>query len=278
MSTQLGALVHDPRGITVNGRNCPPLRSIFEEVEAALPEIAGDRRQGIIHGDMCFSNILYDLRSGICKFIDPRGSFGQSGIYGDQKYDVAKLYHSVHGLYDFIVNDLFTVRVEGREVTLTVHRRQEHERVREVFESVFFPDFDRRHVKMITALLFLSMPALHYDAPRRQLAMFATGMSLFAGLERAPVAARRLRSDKHRQRVCTKSKSIRRRVTHVERRAQRVPGVLLGAVSDASLEKQPAMSRGASDKCISESHLALGCEDSSKYELDQCESVSTLTA
>lgn len=276
-STQLGALVHDPRGIIVNGRTCPPLRSIFEEVEAALPEIAGDGQQGIIHGDMCFSNILYDLRSGICKFIDPRGSFGQSGIYGDQKYDVAKLYHSVHGLYDFIVNDLFTVKVEGREVTLTVHRREEHERVREVFDTVFFPTFDLRQVQMITALLFLSMPALHYDAPRRQMAMFATGMSLFAELDRAPVAAHVRRNDKHRQRVGTKSKTIRRRVIQSERRAQRVPGVILGAVSDASLGIEPAMSGDASDKCFVAVNMASGSEASSKYELEQCESVSTLT-
>jgi NDP-sugar pyrophosphorylase family protein len=265
ISTQLGALVHDPRGITVNGRTCPPLRSIFEEVEAALPEIAGDRRQGIIHGDMCFSNILYDLRSGICKFIDPRGSFGQAGIYGDQKYDVAKLYHSVHGLYDFIVNDLFTVKVDGRDVTLTVHRREEHERVREVFDAVFFPTFDRRHVQMITALLFLSMPALHYDAPRRQLAMFATGMNLFAELDRAPVSARVRRNDKHRQRVCTKSKTIRRRVIQFERRAQRVPGIILGTVSDASLKTEPATPRGASDKCFVADNVAPGREASSEF-------------
>ena len=66
----------------------------------------------VVHGDLCLSNILYDLRSRVCKLIDPRGSFGAAGIYGDPRYDVAKLYHSIYGLYDFITNDLFHVEIE----------------------------------------------------------------------------------------------------------------------------------------------------------------------
>ena len=57
---------------------------------------------------------------------------------------------------------------------------------RERFEKVFFdgPEaldraFDRREVLLITALLFASMPALHYDAPRRQLAMACRALELF---------------------------------------------------------------------------------------------------
>jgi hypothetical protein len=44
---------------------------------------------------------------------------------------------------------------------------------------VFFADFDRREILLITGLLFASMPALHYDAPRRQIAMYARALQLF---------------------------------------------------------------------------------------------------
>ena len=68
----------------------------------------------LIHGDYCFSNILCDLPGGHVTLIDPRGSFGGlTGIYGAPLYDVAKLYHSVYGLYDLIVNDLFEVIHDG---------------------------------------------------------------------------------------------------------------------------------------------------------------------
>ena len=59
----------------------------------------------ILHGDFCFSNILYDSRSQKIKVIDPRGiNYNKEmTIYGDQKYDFAKLTHSLIGLYDFIM-------------------------------------------------------------------------------------------------------------------------------------------------------------------------------
>jgi len=63
-----------------------------------------------MHGDLCFCNILYDINSQAIKLLDPKGSFGKIGIYGDIKYDIAKLKHYVHGKYDFIINDLFHLK------------------------------------------------------------------------------------------------------------------------------------------------------------------------
>ena len=63
-----------------------------------------DAAPSVVHGDLCFSNILYDLRSDSLKIIDPRGidSTGRQVIHGSQLYDLAKLYHSAMG-YDFAV-------------------------------------------------------------------------------------------------------------------------------------------------------------------------------
>ena len=107
-----------------------------------------------------------------------RGSFGAAGIYGDPRYDVAKLYHSIYGLYDFITNDLFHVEVDGGNVELAIRARPQHEQILQRFEKVFFPQFNRREILLLTGLLFASMPALHYDAPRRQMAMYARALEL----------------------------------------------------------------------------------------------------
>ena len=72
---------------------------MWPDLERAVASLSREGPGSIMHGDFCLSNILYDLRSRICKLLDPRGSFGASGIYGDPRYDVAKLYHSVYGLY-----------------------------------------------------------------------------------------------------------------------------------------------------------------------------------
>jgi hypothetical protein len=163
-------------------------RMSLNEVLATLDDYA--ERMGLlaltalapIHGDMCFSNLMYDPRGRHIKLIDPRGEFGVPGIYGDPRYDKAKLMHSYAGGYDFIVSDHFNARVEpsGR-LNCIIERDDYHHKVRQIFDSaVFADDGDRRQCDAIQALLFLSMLPLHCDKPDRQLAMLFTGLSLYA--------------------------------------------------------------------------------------------------
>ncbi len=175
----LTQIVADADWVVVNGRRLANLRSLWPRIEADVKSLSANTSGCVIHGDLCLSNILYDLRSRIVKLVDPRGSFGDTGIYGDPRYDVAKLYHSTHGLYDLIVNDLFHVSLEADQITLDIRCRPQHEEIRRRFEHVFFPDFDRREILLITGLLFASMPALHFDAPNRQIAMYARALQLF---------------------------------------------------------------------------------------------------
>ncbi|MBX7167444.1 MAG: hypothetical protein K1X74_14030 [Pirellulales bacterium] len=176
---ELLALVRSTGPVVVNGRPLANLPQLWDRLDAAVGALEANAVGNVTHGDLCFSNILYDLRSRICKLVDPRGSFGASGIYGDSRYDIAKLYHSVYGLYDFIVNDLFRVSVAGDEVRLEICARPQHTHIQERFAKVFFPTFNRHEILVLTGLLFASMPALHYDKPRRQLAMYTRALELF---------------------------------------------------------------------------------------------------
>ena len=45
----------------------------------------------------------------VLKFIDPRGSFGQTKYYGDPYYDLAKLMHSCDGGYEYFITDNFKI-------------------------------------------------------------------------------------------------------------------------------------------------------------------------
>ena len=179
---ELLSLAQHSGSVTINGREVPNISALWSLLEREVDRLAENVQGCVVHGDLCLSNILYDLRSRICKFVDPRGSFGSPGIYGDPRYDVAKLYHSVYGLYDFITNDLFQVAISGTRIDLEIRARPQHRQIQERFEKVFFAEFDRREILLITGLLFASMPALHYDAPRRQLAMYARALELFGEL------------------------------------------------------------------------------------------------
>ncbi|MBI3837571.1 MAG: hypothetical protein HY288_06525 [Planctomycetia bacterium] len=179
---ELLELVQHPGPVVINGHEAPNISGLWSRLEKEVDRLAENVQGSVVHGDLCLSNILYDLRSRICKLLDPRGSFGASGIYGDPRYDVAKLYHSIYGLYDFITNDLFHVSINGSRVDLEIRSRPQHRQIQERFEKVFFAEFDRREILLITGLLFASMPALHYDAPRRQMAMYARALELFGEL------------------------------------------------------------------------------------------------
>lgn len=135
-----------------------------------------------IHGDFCFSNLLYDYKVRLVKMIDPRGDFGVPGVFGDRRYDLAKLAHSYAGKYDLITADRFLLEVEsdGR-LRLHVQTDDYYARVRSIFDSVLLPGIAlREQVYALQALLFLSMLPLHADKPRRQLAMLTTGLELYA--------------------------------------------------------------------------------------------------
>ncbi|MEX0679275.1 MAG: phosphotransferase [Pirellulales bacterium] len=175
---ELLALVRNSGEVTVNGRQVPNIPALWDRLEREVERLAENVEGSVVHGDLCLSNILYDLRSRVCKLVDPRGSFGTAGIYGDPRYDVAKLYHSIYGLYDFITNDLFHVAIDGPRVSLQIRSRPQHAQIQQRFEKVFFGRFDRREILLITGLLFASMPALHYDAPQRQMAMYARALEL----------------------------------------------------------------------------------------------------
>lgn len=175
---ELLKLVRHAGPIQVNGRVLSNLPNLWKSIEQRIAIITRNGHGSIIHGDFCLSNILYDWRSRTCKLIDPRGSFGSNGIYGDPRYDVAKLYHSVYGLYDFIVQDLFRLDTSSDDIRLEIGSGKHHEDARLRFESIYFPTFDRDEILLLTALLFISMPPLHYDHPRRQIAMYLRGLQL----------------------------------------------------------------------------------------------------
>lgn len=99
-------------GWSLNGVRTPSLRNIAEQASAAVE--AGSPEPSFLHGDFCFSNILFDFRAGRVKTIDPRGTDanGRPSRFGDLRYDIGKLAHSVLGLYDHIVAGHFVLEEE----------------------------------------------------------------------------------------------------------------------------------------------------------------------
>ena len=120
--------------------------------------------------------------------VDPRGyvADGHPTIYGDIRYDIAKLYHSVIGEYDTIISGIYTLEgdtstdlVINFPRTAQLLERQAVFRQR-AFGGIGIPD---SAAEPISVLLFLSMLPLHEDRPDRQRAFLANALRLFQGLD-----------------------------------------------------------------------------------------------
>jgi dTDP-glucose pyrophosphorylase len=161
--------------VQINGVEHTPYRELFKKVaDVMFPRIAREEDLCLIHGDMCFSNVLYDVDSQSFKLVDPRGSFGSMKLGGDFKYDMAKLYHSAVGLYDFITHDLFRVEHHDNEFDLTVYASDDHRKIGKILQETLVErhKLDLDEIEFIVSILFYSMLPLHKDHPKRMKAFF----------------------------------------------------------------------------------------------------------
>lgn len=174
--------------ITFNGQTYPsPLRIAERANNWISPASADDI--SLVHGDFCFSNILYDFRTRRIKIVDPRGINleQQPSVFGDQRYDFAKLYHSVHGLYDLIMTNRLqaTGNYADRHLALQNNWFDYYQSIKQVFEEVFFSGYPDKilSIQAINVHLFLSMLPLHGDRPDRQMTILANAYRLYTELE-----------------------------------------------------------------------------------------------
>lgn len=162
--------------ITINGRKLKNWDSIENDIFKYITILYNTTDNCLIHGDFCLSNILYDLRSGIVRLIDPRGIWGDNEN-GDIKYDIAKLRHSINGDYDYIVNDLFNITIKEDSINYNIYDSNKVN-IKDYFDKQIIKYFNLNQIKIIEGLLFLSMIALHEDNAKRQLIMYAKSIEL----------------------------------------------------------------------------------------------------
>jgi dTDP-glucose pyrophosphorylase len=165
--------------ICFNGKNLRNASVLLDELSRSPGSLIDAVAPGIVHGDLCFSNILFDFNNQIIRLIDPRGRFGRPGIFGDSRYDISKLRHSVHGLYDFIMADMFQITGDGGGANGSVFIDGTQTAVANIFDDLIRDaGYDVQDIQRIEGLLFLSMLPLHGDHPRRQEMLYYTGLRL----------------------------------------------------------------------------------------------------
>ena len=168
----------------IGGKRTPSLRRIAKMAGQQI-DFDNSAFLGVMHGDLCCTNIFYDFRTRQIRVIDPRG-FTRSGeptIFGDVRYDMAKLCHSFVGGYDFILAGRAKWSgFQQRDLTIEFPKDSAIAKL-----ATRLPAFQvnglrltDREILGITIHLFLSMLPLHSDRPDRQQGFVANALRLFS--------------------------------------------------------------------------------------------------
>ncbi|GBR05140.1 hypothetical protein GLI01_05670 [Gluconacetobacter liquefaciens] len=177
--------------LSLNGRPMPSLAEIATSLEGMISVPDAAEPSTIMHGDFCFSNILYNSRNNRISVIDPRGyvSSGEHDIYGDIRYDIAKLSHSINGLYDLIIAGRYRLTQQNMySFSLEFPPSSQRNWLRNQFADLTIAGISTasQEIGAITTSLFVSMLPLHADRPDRQAAFIANALRLFSALEGKP--------------------------------------------------------------------------------------------
>ena len=165
----------DQNYININSQKYENLPLMENKISEKNELLAKSGKLSIIHGDLCFNNILFDISTAVVKLIDPRGEFGKNkfSCSGDARYDLAKLRHSFCGNYDCIIEgDYYLSEQKNHQFIFEVYKDNSLGREK-VFDKVINNfGYDTEEIKYIECLLFLSMIPLHQDSFMKQKAFF----------------------------------------------------------------------------------------------------------
>lgn len=169
----------------VNGGAKHSIDSLLALANKHLPKAPG--AISVIHGDFCFSNILFDFRTSNVKTIDPRGltSNGEFSVYGDIRYDIAKLSHSIIGEYDWIIAGYYTLTRKDYSIDFELSSSDTLHEIQAMFVEKIEQKYGVSYIELLAMQLhlFLSMLPLHSDDEARQFALFANAFRIANLLE-----------------------------------------------------------------------------------------------
>lgn len=145
--------------------NAKSIAALVEKLVSCLEESIENctsEELAFSHGDLCFSNILFNRNTSEMKFVDPRGALTAEDCFLPLHYDFSKISQCVLGQYDWIIAQ----NISRPEIY------EQHEILRGEFVRLMERhQMDPNLVRLGEASLFLSMLPLHMDQPHLHASM-----------------------------------------------------------------------------------------------------------
>ncbi len=164
--------------ISINGKNCVNVFQKPHLLRDSVLKTLMDTEYVPIHGDCQFTNTMLG-NDGQIYFIDPRGYFGESVIFGDARYDWAKIYYSVCGNFDQFNIGNFRLDIGDDSVKYSIGSGG-WEKFRDLFlELIPEPQGRPKEIELIHAIIWLSMASHAWEDFDSMCIAFYNGLLLY---------------------------------------------------------------------------------------------------
>jgi len=162
----------------INGENQPLLSELLDSIDW---DWLGEGLAGRFHGDFHYENILWSEVEDKFTFLDWRQDFGGDLTVGDIYYDLAKLMHGLIVSHELIAKDQFLVIWNEKEINYDLHRKQILVECELRFNSwLKLNGYDLKRVRVLTALIYLNIAALHHHP--YSLLLYALGKKMLGNV------------------------------------------------------------------------------------------------
>ena len=162
--------------IVINGKTCRNPLHHWDELSDA---IRGQYPQAFcfIHGDPTFSNML--ISGDRVVFIDPRGYFGTTQLFGDPAYDWAKLLYSLLTNYDQFNLGRFRLSIASEAIDLDIQSSGWEHMAMDVFAA---SGLSEPHLMSILGIIWLSLTTYAWDDYDKVCGAFYKGTEVLSAL------------------------------------------------------------------------------------------------
>jgi dTDP-glucose pyrophosphorylase len=146
--------------LPINGEKMPLLDDILNSIDW---DSLSRGLAGRFHGDFHFENILWSAKENKFTFLDWRQDFAGDIEIGDIYYDLAKLLHGIIVNHGVIASERYNATWEDNQINYQFDRKKILVECEYKFAKfILSMGYDLKKVRVLTALIYLNIAALHH--------------------------------------------------------------------------------------------------------------------
>jgi hypothetical protein len=124
-----------------------------------------------IHGDLQYNNIIFNKNN--IYIIDPKGVFGSSYIYGIKEYDIAKIYFSLSGYYEFDNMNINRIHIENNNLNIDFINIPDFNKHK---NNIYYNKCDIKFIKYLFLSIWLSNAHIFMNEPLKLIYSYYIGI------------------------------------------------------------------------------------------------------